>query len=547
MIEMLLQSALERVFPDERPQAAEPLSFTVLPGETVSFQAALFGGITSGNQPVQLCAAPPFPLWTRVRWVELVPSAYPCNPATDDNYQRRAPGMFPDVLWEPKDGLGRVVAGQWRSAWIDIEVPDNAVRGMHPLTLQLKNQAGEILSEKLVTVHVLGAALPAQTLMHTEWFHADCLADYYAVAPRSEKWWAIVEKFVSCAAKRGINMLLTPVFTPPLDTVVGGERTTVQLVDISYEKGTYRFDFDGLDTWVALCLQRGIRYFEIPHLFTQWGAKCAPKIIVSEDGCPVKRFGWHTSALAEEYRLFLSQFIPALRAALRRLGVEERTVFHISDEPAVEHLEAYAAAANMVRPLLEGCRIMDAMSSFALYQQGAVQNPIVATDHIKPFLEHGVQDLWAYYCIAQDRCVSNRFFSMPLARCRILGVQLYKFAITGFLHWGFNFYNSGLSRKHIDPFCVTDADCSLPSGDPFIVYPGQDGAPMESVRLMAMHAAMQDMRLLGLLEQLTSRDYVLALIDEGLPQPVAFDVYPRHGAYLIQLFDKVRHEINKRV
>ena len=36
-------------------------------------------------------------------------------------------------------------------------------------------------------------------------------------------------------------MLLTPVFTPPLDTTVNGERLTVQLVDVRRDAGVYSF------------------------------------------------------------------------------------------------------------------------------------------------------------------------------------------------------------------------------------------------------------------------------------------------------------------
>ena len=46
--------------------------------------------------------------------------------------------------------------------------------------------------------------------------------------------------------KRGINMILTPQFTPPLDTGVGYERTTVQLVEVFKEADGWRFDFKNL-------------------------------------------------------------------------------------------------------------------------------------------------------------------------------------------------------------------------------------------------------------------------------------------------------------
>ncbi len=67
-------------------------------------------------------------------------------------------------------------------------------------------------------------------MVYTEWFHSDYLADYYHVDVFSEEYWRIVENFLRKAKERGVNMILTPILTLPLDTLIGGERTTTQLV-----------------------------------------------------------------------------------------------------------------------------------------------------------------------------------------------------------------------------------------------------------------------------------------------------------------------------
>jgi len=78
-----------------------------------------------------------------------------------------------------------------------------------------------------------------------------------------------IERYVCTAAKHGINMILTPLFTPPLDTAVGAERPTVQLVDVERQpSGEYVFSFEKLARWCHVCSDAGIRYFEFAHLFT---------------------------------------------------------------------------------------------------------------------------------------------------------------------------------------------------------------------------------------------------------------------------------------
>lgn len=153
--------------------------------------------------------------------------------------------------------------------------------------------------------------------------------------------------------------------------------------------------------------------------------------------------------------------------------------------------------------------------------------------------------MWTYYCTGQYYEVSNRFMSMPSARNRIYGVQLYKYDIVGILHWGYNFYNSQFSIEHINPYEVTDAGNAFPAGDPFLVYPGADGHPEESIRMMVHDEAMADLRALELLESLTSKEHVMELIEGELFEPLTFCTYPKSEMYLITLRNRINREIGR--
>jgi hypothetical protein len=190
--------------------------------------------------------------------------------------------------------------------------------------------------------------------------------------------------------------------------------------------------------------------------------------------------------------------------------------------------------------------VIDALSSYTLYQEGVVEYPIPCNDHIQPFIDAGVPNLWTYYCCVQTVEVSNRFFAMPSARNRILGVQLYLYNIKGFLHWGYNFYNTRYSVAAIDPYRVSDAGGAFPSGDPYIVYPAEDGTALESIRLMVLSEALYDLRALNLLESLTDRAYVESLIYEKYHEMITFKQYPKDPEYLLELRERVNHEILSR-
>jgi hypothetical protein len=206
----------------------------------------------------------------------------------------------------------------------------------------------------------------------------------------------------------------------------------------------------------------------------------------------------------------------------------------------------YRSASELMQTHLEELPIIDALTNYEYYEQGLVKRPIPANNHIEPFLERGVPDLWTYYCCVQYRQVSNRFFNMPSARNRIIGVQLYKYRIAGFLHWGYNFWNTQYSLQAIDPFRVTDAGCSFPSGDAFLVYPGESG-PIESIRMEVFQEALQDMRALQLLESLIGRDQVLAMIEDGLSEPLTFSHYPTDADWLLRWRERINAAIKEKV
>jgi hypothetical protein len=254
-------------------------------------------------------------------------------------------------------------------------------------------------------------------------------------------------------------------------------------------------------------------------------------------------FGWETDADSAEYAGFLERFAAALVPFLERQGLKNRCYVHVSDEPGMGDFEAYARRAALIKRIFPGLPVIDALSNIEFYEKGLIERPVPANNHIEPFIGR-VPELWTYYCCGQHKDgVANRFFAMPSYRNRVLGLQLWKFRCAGFLQWGFNFWNVCLSRHPIDPFEVTDGGKAWPSGDPFVVYPGEGGAPLCSLRLKVFHEALQDMRALQLLESEIGYGAALALVEEGLDAPLTFSRYPRDAAWLLGVRDRVNRAL----
>lgn len=538
-------SLLTKVFPTIEPKDdLANIKLSAFQNEVLSFQVAYYGNIEC-MEFVTFQIESQLKKDIRIRQVKLMPSIYPCSIVNyDDNYLDTKPGLYPDLLRDIQEAQVQIVPGQWQAVWIDVELKPEITKGLYQIECMLKDKEANTLCDTSIAIQVYEGELPNQILKHTQWFHADCLADYYQVEPWSNEHWDIIEKSLKIYGKRGINTILTPTFTPPLDTEIGGERTTVQLVDVTVEDRNYKFEFSKLKKWFDLCEKYGILYFEIAHLFTQWGANHAPKVMATVNGSYQRIFGWETDATSLEYAEFLKAYLTTLTKQLDQWRMQGRVYFHLSDEPEEKDIKAYQNAKELVKGYVGDYQIMDALSRYQFYEEGLVDKPVPGTNHIEPFLEHKVPGLWTYYCCAQGSEVSNCFFAMPSARNRILGLQLYKYDLEGFLHWGFNFYNTRYSIEHINPYEVTDAGGAFQSGDAFLVYPGADGAPEESLRLMVLAEAMQDMRALKWLETLTSKEYVLELIEEGLDQPLTFKTYPKEECYLLKLREKVNAKIS---
>ena len=547
-IHIKILSSLEKCFTDESLDGKQELSrISCLRGEDVHFTLAY----TSLGMPGwRLCEYAKLTceseLSVSFERVENVPVRVPCYPnRADGGYLRKKAGIYPDLL-VPMD-IGddvQIVSEQLYSIYGTVKVPEHTEAGDYTVSVGFLMESGEEIRESF-TLSVIGAVLPKQELLVTEWVHYDCIADAHGLEIFSEEHWQAIENYLKTAIDNGINTILTPVFTPPLDTAIGWERPTVQLVDVEKDGDTYRFGFDKFRRFVSLCLRLGAERFEISHLFTQWGAYHAPKIMATENGEYKRIFGWDTDAASDEYIGFLRSFIAALIAEAKALGINEKLIFHVSDEPNKDQLAQYKLVKSRIADALYGYPVCDALSDFDFYSDGVVEDPIPATDRIEPFLEAGIKDLWTYYCCGQWKDVSNRFIDMPLSRTRIIGGQFWKYGIKGFLHWGYNFYYTRFSKRKINPYVITDGDAFAPAGDAFSVYPAPGGKPYRSLRLVAFHEAVNDMRALALAEKLCGREAVLAELEKR--GEMTFSSYPMDAEFLLTLRENINRMIGEAI
>ncbi len=521
--------SLARIF----PQGAPPPHcdrFTALRNEPLSFQI----GYTVEDAPaatfyVRIKSDLPLTLYSE-KYAAITSTE---NERLSTHYE---PGLFPDILMRhPVNPPLQTVNYPWESytygaggelalyaarqaikaLWFTVNEDGKTLKaGEYPITAEFYTIKDELIGTQTVTVTLLDATLPRQSLYYTSWFHCDCLADTYGVELWSEEFFRIFRNYVTEAARHGMNMLLTPAFTPPLDTTVGGERMTAQLVGVTRTNGEYSFDFSLLKRYFDEARACGIRFFEHAALYSQWGAKQAPKVMATVDGKYRLLFGWHTKSTGKAYTAFLDAYLPALRAFLREEGLEYKMLFHISDEPDYQHVAEYSAASKTVMKHLAGCMVGDPVSGSQLFEEGWMEIPIALTIFTHRFVGK-TKHLWTYYTGGQTQeGASNRLINNTPARNRMLGVQMYMNRIEGFLHWAYNFYYGTMSHGLFNPLIDPDNGSGGGPGSTYMVYPAINGTPIPSVRMKIFYEGINDMRALQRLEKLRGRRFTEALVRE---------------------------------
>lgn len=487
---------------------------------------------------------------------------------SDEYFERKTPGLYPDMLIARKNNanisdiadngffeeqrwteqgqecLLHAIRDSYQTLWFTVNEKGEKINAgkyfIKVLFFRAKDK--ECIGEETLELEVINAELPKQTLYYTTWFHCDCLADTYGVEIFSERFFEIMRSFVSEAAKVGMNMILLPAFTPALDTSMGEERKTAQLVSVNIKNGQYDFDFSLMKKYIELCRECGIENFEHSHFFTQWGAKHTPKIMATVDGEYKRIFGWDTDSASEEYALFLKCYLKKLKAFLKGMELEKKILFHISDEPNEDYLEYYENAKKLVGDELKDFMCGDALSHFEYYKNGSVKKPIVIVDseEMDEFVKN-CDDYWVYYTGSQLQWgCSNRIIATTSARNRVIGLQMYIGGAKGFLHWGYNYYYDFLSHGLFNPV-ANPCGYNQHAGTSYVVYPDISGKAIPSLRMKVFYEAINDYRALQRLESLIGRNETVNFVKETIGN-VSYKFCPSNS----QLFE-FRQKLNKKI
>ncbi len=486
---------LVKIFPDDPPGTAKTGEAATIPRNGhASVQFAVRSPVEIAELAVELSAPERDGrvLAASVRWVDYVPVGSNPPGTPYDEVVRPAPALFPDPL---RENFPFTLPGnRTHSLWITVYAPAEAEPGDYTGRIRVLSSGAEAGSARF-EVRVAAATVPAtQTLQVTNWFNfsAANLTRFYKVEEYSDAYWQLLENIGRVMADHRQNVILTPVS---------------RLAEPTLSGGTIRYGFERLDRWVETFRRAGlIGTIEGGHLLSRSGGFFSPIVVpayVVEQGRIVRRSLAPDDPRAEAY---LRSFLRALYAHLKARGWEGRYIQHIHDEPHDREAPVYNRYAKIIRESLPGIPTIDAVSlrqDISFFADVCdIWVPVLGSfDHeLERIREHvaGGGQAWFYTCISPQGRYLNRFTDYPLLKVRLLHWLNFRHNLTGFLHWGGNYWGP----KPFDNVqtVINNNRTLLPAGDNAIVYPDAErNTVLSSLRLEAMREGIEDYELLAAL------------------------------------------------
>jgi hypothetical protein len=459
-----------------------------------------------------------------------------------------APGLFPDVLSEQfpftlKPNKTQVI-------WLTLEVSGEARPGDYLGEVVVREAGSELLRAPFM-LKVAAATVPAQqTLKVTNWFYLSDfhLKPFFGTRVFTEEWWKLLGKIGRVMAEHRQNVMVTP--------LTGFYFSELPLIQARLGPGGLEYDFSNFDRWVETFQEAGvIGYIEGSHLLRRGEdlgdsrGSLRVDVYVPENGKAVFKSLTPNDPRAESA---LAEMLSALCQHLKQKGWLNVYYQHILDEVSEAEMPLYAKYAGIARRSMPGVLTMDAMDG------GRDLTPFEGTcdiwvpslgtfNRVLPRLkQHSQQggEVWFYTAGFPSREYPNRFIDYSLVKVRLLHWMNYRYGLTGYLHWGGNYWTP-------DPISETGSwneggftYTALQPGDAFITYPDRERKTiLSSIRLEAMCEGIEDYELLRELEK---RDPAVA---EGIASKMvrSFTDYVRDPAEFRRLHRELLQTLSRYI
>jgi len=388
---------------------------------------------------------------------------------------RPAPARFPDYLMP--DQQISMNKGMFQSVWLTISIPDNAGSGGFYGNVTVKCNEGE--QSLPVYLKVYPFSMPSERhLKVTEWYTTQNFEKLHGVeGTYSEAWFNMLRAYAENMAAHRQNIF----------------QVSMNSIDISLSSvGELTFDFLRFDQIAQVFWDtERMDYLETGFL-AKFGEEAwfSTEILLKDFHVKSEETGEQISMPGKD---IIPDLLPAFESHLRRKGWLNKTLFHIHDEPTLRNVQAWRELSAYLHRYAPELIRMDAIETTSLFDD--IEIAVPKLDYLdawyktyKEAARNGTE-LWFYTVgIYQANSYPNKTIDMPVMDNRIMHWLNYRFDLSGFLHWGWNYWTE-------DPY----ADVGMHIGDGWHVYPVKEGV-LNSLRWEQMRNGLQDYEYFWMLE-----------------------------------------------
>lgn len=376
---------------------------------------------------------------------------------------------YPDKLL-PIDTIA-VKAHVTQGFWVVLDVPAETAAGRYDLTVKIQTET-ETLSAN-VSLRVYDVQMPAPAdgaLDHEYWYQMSatelCGGPWKA---GSDEWWHFAESLADTLKMLRVNTLCVSVYS----VMEGRSRRT--------GKDSWQFDFTLFDEFVTRMFDRGS--FRRIAISAPLASLTGDRVQAFDEAGKVIWLDTRSS----EGEAYLTCWLQALHAHLTEKGWLDKTILHIEDEP--HESDNWLWMRALVRRYMPstpcGEPIDEYDSALALKDDCDEFIPrLEVFEQGRDFFARRQADgskVWCYSCCyPEEPWYLNRFIDQPAMYARMLYWACFAQDITGFLHWGFNYWGGSLYGLQPE---------ARFKGDGYVVYPAAGGVMPSSRLLLAAEGA----------------------------------------------------------
>lgn len=402
---------------------------------------------------------------------------------------------YPDVMQPGRSA--HVPANTTQGFWLHLWVGEQAREGAYTLTCILQTSRGELRAAVDLRVYAVSIPAPADSEFGHEYFFCSTgffaprggtpnppVTPFYDTYRYSDAWWELMANYARAMKTLRVNSLNLVVIDFLVDA--GSRRVS---------ETEWQLDFTLLDRFIELFLEHGsFRYLTLAAMIAAVNGDTVNAI--DENG---RHTRYKTTEPCAKY--WLEAIWGGIYKHFTQKGWIHMLQMRLEDEPHTSNVWMWAKEiADRVCPGIVCGEPLDthaiSLELAGRCDQYVPRLEVYASD---PFFYRQRQRagdiVWCYSCcFPEENWWLNKFIDLPHSYSRLIKWACFAQGITGFLHWGFNYWG--------DKTIYGIQPAARYKGDGYIVYPDPENLDViHSNRGVATREGLYDWELLHMLEK----------------------------------------------